>query len=96
MTLGGIGSCYASLAFHLIAFYPWSGHEDRSCNTLFNCLPFEEEKAYWDKASSLILLTSEYNVREYVETPKNFWFEFIQSEQKKKRNTRCCPEPVVT
>ncbi len=68
----------------LIAFYPWAGHEDRSINTLFNCLPFEKEKIYWEKAASLVLLTSEFNRSVYLEKPSNFWHPFFTLMQKQK------------
>ncbi len=69
----------------LIAFYPWAGHEDRSTSTLFNCIPFEEEKKYWELAKSIILLTSEYNVREYIEKERNFWFPFYKKMRTEKK-----------
>lgn len=66
----------------LIAFHPWAGHEDRSENTLYNCLSKEQELNYWEKAVSIILLTSEYNKREYIEKPRNFWFDIFQQLKK--------------
>lgn len=65
----------------LIAFYPWSGHDDRSTNTLFNCMPKAEEMLYLEKAASTIFLTSEFNKREYVEKPRNFWHSFLKDKR---------------
>ena len=81
VVIGHMGETYlraSERTRRLIAFQPWAGHEDRSENTLFNCLPKERELAYWEKAASIILLTSEYNQQEYIDKPRNFWFNIFQ------------------
>lgn len=81
VVIGHVGETFlraSARTSRLIAFYPWSGHEDRSVNTLFNCLPLSEEKVYWERAASIILLTSEYNVREYIEKQSNFWYPYYR------------------
>lgn len=96
IVIGHIGETFlraAEKTKRMIAFYPWAGHEDRSTNTLFNCISYQTEKQFWDKAASIILLTSEYNVREYCEKPRNFWFEAVQ-EVRKQKSFRFVHQPI--
>lgn len=96
VVLGHIGETFlraSSRTKRVIAFSPWAGHEDRSENHLFNCLPLEEELNYWKRASSLVLLTSEFNQRKYIETPTNFWFPIFQKLQREKR-IRIVHQPI--
>lgn len=79
----------------MIAFYPWAGHSDRSENQLFNCLSVQEEWNYLEKAQSIILLTSEYNVHEFVNQKKNFWHEYFE-KIKKYKNVRFVHQPIDT
>jgi hypothetical protein len=61
----------------IIIFAPWSGHEDRSCENKTNCFLLEEEKQYYDVARSIILLTSEFNKKKYLDHRSNFWFDYF-------------------
>src|ERR1700722_15414541 len=52
VVIGHIGETFlraANKTKRVIAFSPWAGHEDRSQNHLFNCLPLELELQYWEK-----------------------------------------------
>jgi hypothetical protein len=96
VVIGHIGETYlraSERTKRVIAFCPWAGHEDRSQNQLFNCIPLEEELKYWEKASSLILLTSEFNQKHYIETDSNFWFPLFQKLKETKR-IRIVHQPV--
>ena len=88
VVIGHMGETYLKASRqtkNLIAFQPWAGNEDRSTNTLFNCMPKEKELGFWEKAQSLVLLTSEYNLREYIEKERNFWYrEFGKLKQEKR------------
>lgn len=63
----------------VISFSPWMGHEDRSLSKSTHSLPKEIEMDYYNRAQSVILLTSEYNQREYLDKPSNFWFPYFKS-----------------
>jgi hypothetical protein len=96
IVLGHIGETFlraSAKTKKMIVFNPWSGHTDRSTNHLFNCMPLDQELNYWEKAASIILLTSEYNVREYVEKQSNFWFEKF-TELKKRKSLRFVHQPI--
>lgn len=72
----------------LIAFNPWVGDEDHSCEA-FNCVPKEIEMSYYDRAASLVLLTSEFNKKEYLDQPRNFWYPYLQ-----KKRVRIVHQPI--
>ncbi len=76
IVIGHIGETYVKASERtkqLIAFYPWSGHLDRSKSEEgFNCLSREKEAYFLEKAASLIFLTSEYNKAKYIECQENF------------------------
>lgn len=76
----------------VITFCPWVGHEDHS-KEAFNCCPKEIEMAYYDQAASVILLTSEFNKRHYLETSTNFWYPYFQDLKQKKR-VRVVHQPI--
>jgi glycosyltransferase involved in cell wall biosynthesis len=63
----------------LIAFNPWTGHEDHSTSTGPHSVPKEVEFDYYKRAKSTILLTSEFNQREYLNQKRNFWHPFFQN-----------------
>lgn len=95
VVIGHVGETYALAALRtrrLIAFCPWAGHEDRS-QVAFNCAPADLEMEAYKKACALIFLTSEYNVREYIEKPRNFWFNYLQ-ELNQKRRIRIVHQPI--
>ncbi len=88
VVVGHIGETYlraSQKTRRLIAFHPWAGHDDRSDNTLYNCLSKEEELSYWEKAATLVLLTSEFNVTKYVKCPTNMWHTYFGQEKKRVR-----------
>lgn len=96
IVIGHIGETFLKASERtkkLIAFYPWAGHEDRSVNTLFNCFPLANEKIFWEKASSIILLSSEYNLREYLQKERNFWFPYYQ-EIRSQKPIRIVHQPI--
>ncbi|MCH9625099.1 MAG: hypothetical protein S4CHLAM123_02660 [Chlamydiales bacterium] len=95
VVIGHIGPTFLAAAQQtkkLIAFNPWAGDEDR-CQEAFNCSPKEVEMALYDKCISLVLLTSEFNKREYFEKPKNFWYPYFQKLQEKRR-IRLVHQPI--
>lgn len=76
----------------VIVFGPWVGHEDHS-QQKFNCAPKEFEMAFYEKAAAVIFLTSEFNVREYLEKERNFWYPYVQN-LKLKKSLRVVHQPV--
>jgi len=83
IVIGHIGPTFVEASRRtkrLISFCPWVGDEDHSCEG-FNCAPKELEMSYYDRAASLILLTSEFNKREYFEKPRNFWYSYLQGKR---------------
>lgn len=96
MVIGHIGPTFdlaSKRTKRLIAFNPWAGHEDRSVSTKFNCVPKDWEQTLFSRCASLILLTSEYNLREYLEQPRNFWYPYFQEFRKTKR-VRVVHQPI--
>lgn len=96
VVIGHIGETFlkaSSRTKRLVAFYPWSGHEDRSTQLLFNCLPLQEELMYWERSASVILLTSEFNKRKYIENGENFWAPIFKDYGSKKRIV-CVHQPI--
>ncbi|NGX54983.1 MAG: hypothetical protein KR126chlam2_00604 [Chlamydiae bacterium] len=84
VVIGHIGETFkraAQRTRRLITFNPWSGHEDRNQNK-FNCLPLEEEMAFYRMAASLIFLSSEYNKMRYVDNPDNYWHTALRKLNK--------------
>ena len=63
---------------NVIVFQPWSGNEDRNQAGKTNCTPLEIELNDYTQAKSVIFLTSEFNVKKYIETNTNFWFDYCQ------------------
>lgn len=95
VVVGHIGPTFGEASRYtkrLIAFNPWAGHEDRSQDA-FNCAPKEMEMGYFEKCCSLVLLTSEYNKREYFEKNRNYWYPYLQELQKTKR-VRLVHQPI--
>lgn len=87
VVIGHVGETFMKASMRtkrLISFCPWVGHEDHS-KEAFNCFPFEKERVFYDQAHSLILLTSEYNKKHYLETNRNFWYPYFQQLQKTKK-----------
>lgn len=85
VVVGHIGPTFQEASRYtqrLIAFNPWAGHEDRSREG-FNCCPKEQEMALFDRCAALVLLTSEYNKKEYFEKPRNFWHPYFQDLQRR-------------
>ncbi|MFZ0566348.1 MAG: glycosyltransferase [Chlamydiales bacterium] len=73
----------------LIGFIPWTGHEDRFKIALSKA----EEMHFHEKSASLILLTSEFNKREYLDRPGSFWHDYFRELQKTK-NLRLVHQPI--
>lgn len=97
VVIGHVGRTYQQACQKtqkVIAFYPWAGHPDRSENTLFNCLPKEKEFAYLKSARSIILLTSEYNKRCYLEDPKQEWHSYFQKLIREGKRVRVAHQPI--
>lgn len=97
VVIGHVGETFMKASTRtqrLISFAPWVGHEDHSKES-FNCLPFEKEIEFYNRACSLILLTSEYNKKHYLETNTNFWYPFFQEFQKSKK-VRVVHQPIDT
>lgn len=95
VVVGHIGPTFheaSQFTKRLIAFNPWAGHEDRS-KEAFNCAPKEREMALFDKCRALVLLTSEFNKREYFETNRNFWYPYFQNLQRTK-SVRLVHQPI--
>jgi len=65
----------------IIAFCPWSGHENRNQVDRFNCALTQQEREDFDKASSLILLTSEFNKAKYLQHKANDWYDFFSKKR---------------
>lgn len=83
VVVGHIGPTYEQASRRtkkLIAFNPWCGDPDCS-QEKFNCSPKEWEISCYDRAQALILLTSEFNTRKYIETPTNDWFDYLQTKR---------------
>ncbi|MCH9627282.1 MAG: hypothetical protein S4CHLAM2_09180 [Chlamydiales bacterium] len=83
VVVGHVGPTFmaaSGLTKRLIAFNPWVGDEDHAQEG-FNCCPKEVEMAYYDRAASLVLLTSEFNKRVYFDKPTNFWHPYFQSKR---------------
>jgi hypothetical protein len=76
----------------LIAFNPWAGHEDRS-QLAFNCAPHEVEMRQFDACASLVLLTSEFNKKNYFEQDSNYWYPYFKRFQETKR-IRLVHQPI--
>lgn len=96
IVIGHIGETFLKASARtkrLISFCPWAGHEDRSERDAFNCVPKQIEMDFFEKAASIILLSSEYNKREYLEKPSNFWYSYFQTLQKTKR-VRVVHQPI--
>ncbi len=64
----------------LIHFAPFVGHEDHVISKGSHCSDRDVEMKFYKKAASSILLTSEYNQREYLETDRNFWYSFFKDQ----------------
>ncbi len=95
VVIGHVGETFTQAARRtkkLITFQPWAGIEER-CKEGFNCAPKEVELGFFDQASTAILLTSEYNKREYFDQPRNFWYPYFQTFQTKKR-VRLVHQPI--
>lgn len=95
VVIGHVGETFLraqKLTKKLITFAPWAGHEDRS-QAAFNCVLKEWEMEQYDSAASVIFLTSEYNVREYIEKPRNYWHPYLVGLKKTKR-LRIVHQPV--
>lgn len=67
---------------NIITFGPFVGHEDHSFSKGPHSCDHEVEMEYYKKAACIILLTSEYNKREYLEKNRNFWYPFFQNLKK--------------
>lgn len=96
IVIGHIGETFKKASARtkrLITFGPWAGHEDRSERDAFNCVSKQMEMGFFDSAASIILLTSEYNKREYLEKSRNFWYPYWQELQKTKR-VRVVHQPI--
>ncbi|MFN0065980.1 MAG: hypothetical protein ACKVOH_07070, partial [Chlamydiales bacterium] len=94
VVIGHIGETFAKASERtrrLISFGPWVGHEDHSTSVGPHSTPAHEEMALYNKAISLILLTSEYNQREYVEKARNFWHPYFCQF---KGNIRVVHQPI--
>ncbi|MCC5832367.1 MAG: hypothetical protein JJU12_04920 [Chlamydiales bacterium] len=65
---------------NVIAFQPWSGDEDRNQSGKTNCTPLEIELEDYARAKSIIWLTSEFNVKKYLQTKTNFWFDYYRNK----------------
>ncbi len=73
----------------LITFAPFVGHEDHVTSQGPHCSDKREEMHVYRNATSSILLTSEYNKREYLEKERNFWYPFF-----KDRHYRVVHQPI--
>lgn len=96
VVIGHIGKTFLQAAERtrrVIAFYPWAGHEDRSESKRFNCLNLKEELHYLERAAAIILLTSEYNKRTYVEQNSNYWCGIFQKLNREK-SVRFVHQPI--
>lgn len=97
VVIGHVGETYLKASERtqrIISFCPWVGHDDHS-RVGFNCFPYEEEIKYYGKASTLILLTSEHNKKEYLENNRNFWYPYFQRIQNEKK-VRVVHQPIDT
>lgn len=65
---------------NVIVFQPWTGNEDRNQAGKPNCTPLEIELEDYARAKSIIWLTSEFNVKKYIETNTNHWFAYCQKK----------------
>jgi len=96
VVVGHVGETFLEASRYtnrLIAFNPWAGDESRSQEGVMNCTPKEIETGYYDRAASIILLTSEFNKKHYLEKPRNFWYSYFQQAMQKKR-VRIVHQPV--
>ncbi len=92
VVIGHVGETFSlasSRTQRVIAFYPWAGHPDRSENTLFNCYSASQELSQLTRARSVVLLTSEYNKRRYIDQAGNHWHDYW-----KERRLRVVHQPV--
>jgi glycosyltransferase involved in cell wall biosynthesis len=62
----------------LVCFVPWTGHEDHSTSISPHSVPREVEEDYFLRAQSVVLLTSEFNKKRYIEEETNFWHPFFK------------------
>ncbi len=84
IVIGHMGETYRKACLrtkNVIVFQPWAGHEDRSRADTPNCTLHSVELKDYSYAKSLIFLTSEFNVKKYVETNTNFWFDVCQKNR---------------
>ncbi len=92
LVIGHIGETYRKACKrtkNIIAFYPWSGNEDRNNSQLFNCIPKTVELKDLNAARSIILLTSEYNQDRYLKNNYNFWHNYFKTKR-----YRCVHQPI--
>jgi hypothetical protein len=92
IVIGHIGDTFSKASQRTkqnIAFYPWTGHEDRNDGGKFNCISLESEFQCLNAAKSIIFLTSEHNVEKYCRNKSNHWYDFC-----KKTHVRFVHQPV--
>ena len=65
----------------LITFAPFVGHEDHVTAKGSHCSDKDEEMSVYAHAQCSILLTSEYNKREYLDRERNFWAPFFRNRR---------------
>ncbi len=84
VVIGHFGETYLEASKRtrkLISFCPWNGHEDHSTSISPASLSKEVELEFYDKAATVILLTSEFNKKTYFEQPVNFWHSYFQKKR---------------
>jgi len=97
VVIGHIGDTFVAASERtkrLISFNPWNGHLDHSEGQSPACMPKEQEMGYYDRAASLILLTSEFNKQKYLEQPTNFWYDYMCKRQQAGSRVRVVHQPI--
>ena len=92
VVIGHMGETYdraSKRTKRMIAFWPWSGHEDRAQEGEFNCTPTAVERSAFSKAQSAVLLTSEHNKKLYLDQRHNDWHDFFADKR-----VRCVHQPM--
>lgn len=84
VVVGHIGETYklaSKQTKKLISFCPWVGHDDHSTSISPASIELEVEMGYYDLAQALILLTSEFNKKMYIDSPKNSWHSYFKQKR---------------
>ncbi len=78
----------------MITFAPWSGDPDRSQSDKPNCISWHDETRFYDRAKAIVLLTSEFNQKKYLENPQDRWASYFRTLGSKGVSVRVVHQPM--